>query len=167
MVLFAKAAERGVEPGGKRTQKGGSEVMTVADIESWVRGGESETVEFKRTTGERREAARTICAMLEELTVRAGLPRPEIIEAGGCVMVRFSPSRYVPPQRVAQNVTERQQRVLAFLSGCPSGAPVREIAAGLGLSETPRSLREDLTTLKLLGLVSGDGWGRGARWRLA
>ncbi len=30
-------------------------MMTVADIESWVRGGESETLEFKRTTGERRE----------------------------------------------------------------------------------------------------------------
>jgi ATP-dependent DNA helicase RecG len=29
-----------------------------------VRGGESETLEFKRTTGQRREAARTICAML-------------------------------------------------------------------------------------------------------
>jgi hypothetical protein len=39
-------------------------MMTVADIESWGRGGESETLELKRTTGERREAARTICAML-------------------------------------------------------------------------------------------------------
>ena len=39
-------------------------MMTVADIESWVRGGETETLELKRTTGERREAARTICAML-------------------------------------------------------------------------------------------------------
>jgi ATP-dependent DNA helicase RecG len=29
-----------------------------------VRGGESETLELKRTTGERREAARAICAML-------------------------------------------------------------------------------------------------------
>jgi ATP-dependent DNA helicase RecG len=39
-------------------------MMTVAEIESWVRCGESETLELKRTTGERREAARTICAML-------------------------------------------------------------------------------------------------------
>jgi ATP-dependent DNA helicase RecG len=39
-------------------------MITLADIESWVRGGESETLELKRTTGERREAARTICAML-------------------------------------------------------------------------------------------------------
>ena len=34
---------------------------------------------------------------MEELTVRAGLPRPEIFEAGGCVTVRFSPRRYAPP----------------------------------------------------------------------
>jgi ATP-dependent DNA helicase RecG len=104
---------------------------------------------------------------MEELTVRAGLARPEIFEQGGCVTVRFAPSSYVPPQRVAQDVTERQQRVLAFLAGHSSGAPVRDIATGLGYSGTPRSLREDLTTLKHLGLVTGEGWGRGARWRLA
>jgi len=39
-------------------------MISLADIETWVRGGESETLELKRTTGERREAARTICAML-------------------------------------------------------------------------------------------------------
>jgi ATP-dependent DNA helicase RecG len=104
---------------------------------------------------------------MEELTVRAGLARPEILEQGGCVTVRFAPSSYVPPQRVAQDVTERQQRVLAFLARHPGGAPVRDIAAGLGYSGTPRSLREDLTALKHLGLVTGEGWGRGARWRLA
>ena len=104
---------------------------------------------------------------IAELTSRAGLVTPMIEENGGCVVMRFLPSRYVPPQRVATNVTERQRRVLAFLSDHPNGSPVREIAAGLGFSGTPRSLREDLTTLKLLGLVAGDGWGRGARWRLA
>ncbi len=39
-------------------------MISLSDIASWVRGGESETLELKRTTGERREAARTICAML-------------------------------------------------------------------------------------------------------
>ncbi len=104
---------------------------------------------------------------MEELTLRAGLPSPEIFEAAGCVTVRFSPTVYLPPQRVAQNVTDRQQRVLLFLSGHPQGAAVRDIAAGLGLAGTPRSLREDLTTLKVLGLVDGKGWGRGARWLLS
>jgi ATP-dependent DNA helicase RecG len=42
---------------------------------------------------------------MEELTVRAGLARPEIFETTNCVTVRFSPTRYVPPQRVAQDVS--------------------------------------------------------------
>lgn len=104
---------------------------------------------------------------IAELTDRAGLPRPQIEEVAGCVMMRFTPSRYVPPQRVAKDVTERQQRVLAYLSEHPDGAPVREIAVGMGFIGTPRSLREDLTALKVLGLVTGQGWGRGARWYLS
>jgi ATP-dependent DNA helicase RecG len=38
--------------------------MTPEQITSWVASGESEMLEFKRTTGQRREAARTVCAML-------------------------------------------------------------------------------------------------------
>jgi ATP-dependent DNA helicase RecG len=38
--------------------------MTPKQIAAWAASGESETLEFKRTTGERREDARTLCAML-------------------------------------------------------------------------------------------------------
>ena len=38
--------------------------MTPDLIKTWATSGESETLEFKRTTGERREAVRTLCAML-------------------------------------------------------------------------------------------------------
>ena len=38
--------------------------MTPTQIAAWAAVGESETLEFKRTTGERREAMRTVCAML-------------------------------------------------------------------------------------------------------
>lgn len=38
--------------------------ITPDQIRVWAAGGESETMEFKRTTGERREAVRTLCAML-------------------------------------------------------------------------------------------------------
>lgn len=38
--------------------------MTYADIQHIVEGGESETVEFKKTTGQRRRAAETVCGML-------------------------------------------------------------------------------------------------------
>jgi len=104
---------------------------------------------------------------MAELTVAAGLPRPEIEDAGGCVTVRFRPSRYVPPLRVGHDLTERQQRVLAQLAGSSSGLAVRELAAALGLAESPWTIREDLAALKRLGLVVTTGWGRGARWELA
>jgi ATP-dependent DNA helicase RecG len=59
---------------------------------------------------------------MAELAARAGLPTPEIEEAGGGVTVRFRPTRYIPPQRVARELTERQQAVLAILDGgAPSG----------------------------------------------
>ncbi|HEX8244615.1 MAG TPA: ATP-binding protein [Longimicrobium sp.] len=38
--------------------------MTVAEIETLVSGGESPQVEFKLTTGQRTEGAKTVCAML-------------------------------------------------------------------------------------------------------
>ena len=38
--------------------------MTPDHIATWAASGESETIEFKRTTGERREAMHTLCAML-------------------------------------------------------------------------------------------------------
>jgi ATP-dependent DNA helicase RecG len=104
---------------------------------------------------------------MEELTVRAGLPRPEIIEAGGCVMVRFSPTRYVPPQRVAQDVTERQQRVLLCLSGSADGLALRDIRKGVGEEIAEWEIKNDLAALKHLGLVQVRGRARWARWVLA
>lgn len=38
--------------------------MNLAELEDLVSGGESERVEFKRSTGQRTEAAKTVCAML-------------------------------------------------------------------------------------------------------
>jgi ATP-dependent DNA helicase RecG len=104
---------------------------------------------------------------MEELTVRAGLASPEIFEAGGCVTVRFSPTRYVPPQRVAQNVTARQQRVLAVLSESGAGLALRDVHEMLGQGITERQARKDLEALRILGLAQATGHGRGSRWRLS
>lgn len=38
--------------------------MTRDQIDSWARAGESDVLEFKQTTGERKDAARALCAML-------------------------------------------------------------------------------------------------------
>ncbi len=104
---------------------------------------------------------------MEELTVRAGLPRPQIVESGGCVTVRFVPSSYVPPQRVAHDVTERQQRVLKSLSHAGSGLALRELHEQIGPGVTARQVRKDLEALRFLGLIQAFGHGRGARWRLS
>jgi len=103
---------------------------------------------------------------MAELTAKAGLPRPEIEEIGGGVTVRFRPSRYVPPQRVAHDVTERQRAILALLEeGASSGLALREIFERIGQSATERQVREDLATLRILGLAQPRGLGRGARWK--
>lgn len=104
---------------------------------------------------------------MEELTVRAGLPSPEIVETSGCVTVRFRPTVYVPPQRVAQNVTERQQRVLAVLSTSADGLALRDIRKGLGDDLPEWELKNVLAALKHLGLVQTTGYARGARWILS
>lgn len=104
---------------------------------------------------------------IAELMTQAGLPCPNIEEAAGCVTVRFTPSRYTPPQRVARDLTERQQQVLAILAAKGRGMALREIVAELGVEATPWVAKSDITILRSLGLVYGIGHGRGARWRLA
>jgi ATP-dependent DNA helicase RecG len=101
---------------------------------------------------------------MTELAVSAGLPRPEIEDAGGCVTVRFRPTGYVPPQRVGRDLTDRQRAILALLHQSAAGLPLREIHARLGGEPTERQVREDLATLSTLGLAISSGHGRGARW---
>ena len=99
-----------------------------------------------------------------ETLAQAGLPRPEIEDAGGCITVRFRPSRYVPPRRVGRDVTERQRMILTFLDQASRGLALREILSNLGGTATERQVREDLRVLRTLGLASPSGHGRGARW---
>lgn len=63
--------------------------MTPDEIKTLVTSGESETLEFKATTGTRREAAATICAMLNQ--------------RGGYVLFGITPEGLV----VGQDVSER------------------------------------------------------------
>lgn len=100
-----------------------------------------------------------------ELCIRAGHPEPEFGEQAGSVWVRFLPSGYIAPHRVAHDLTERQRELLHILSGKPS-MPLREIRASMKNPPSDRRLREELLHLKKLGLVSSSGHGRGAAWSL-
>ena len=101
---------------------------------------------------------------MAELTEQAGLPRPEFQEAAGTLLVRFRPSRYLPPKRVGHDLTEQQQAILQLLAEGGELA-LNEIHRKLGLG-TLRSVREDLAFLKRLGVLDSSGHARGARWCL-
>ena len=102
---------------------------------------------------------------MAELAEKAGLPRPEINDAGGCVTVRFRPGRYVPPRSVERSVTGRQRAILSLLNDAPDGLALREILRLLGNGDAQRRrVRADLAQLRALGLAVVRGYGRGARW---
>ncbi len=99
-----------------------------------------------------------------ELTERTGLPRPEIVEQAGCVVVRFRPIRYIPRRQVKQDLTERQRKILQLLSERP-GIGRKEIL--LVLQVELRPLNPDFEDLKRLGLIVQTGKRRGSVWHLA
>lgn len=100
-----------------------------------------------------------------ELSQQAGLPAPVIEEAGGGVVVRFHPGRYVPPQQVQRTISERQQAILSFLDDPVRGLSLREVVIKFNGKATRRQVREDLSILRTLGLAICEGHGRGARWK--
>ena len=101
---------------------------------------------------------------MAELAQKAALPRPEIEESSGSIVVRFRPSRYLPPQRIGHDLTLRQQEILRLL-GPGLTMALREIHQGLGTQVVSlRSLKDDLAFLKRLELIDSEGRGRGATW---
>lgn len=90
---------------------------------------------------------------------------PEFAERAGEVVVRFFPSRYVPPTRITCDLTQLQQEILAVLAerGSASAVELNERLAG---EQTTRSVLHHLKHLQNLGLVDKHGVTRGAAWRL-
>lgn len=103
--------------------------------------------------------------MIVDLCVRAGHPEPEFVAERNSFGVRFLPSGYIAPHRVAHDLTERQREILHVLArrGRLTFAEVREQLAD---PPSDRSIRNDLMQLRQLGLARLDGRGRGARWSL-
>jgi ATP-dependent DNA helicase RecG len=99
------------------------------------------------------------------LCVRAGHPEPEFGEQAGSVWVRFLPSGYIAPHRVAHALTDRQREVLQVI-GRGRRLPLRDIISGLSSPPAAGTVRDDLYHLKRLGLIDLQGHGRGAVWFL-
>ncbi len=102
---------------------------------------------------------------MAELTERAGLPRPEIEETAGAVVVRFRPGGYQAPLRVERDLTERQRAILMALEEERGGMALRDILLRLTNGASARQVRDDLQTLQALDMARTTGRGRGARWR--
>ena len=73
--------------------------MTAERIATTAAAGESETLEFKSTTGARREAARTVCAMLNQ--------------RGGQVLFGVTPEGRMAGQHVSERTIEEVGAELA------------------------------------------------------
>ena len=102
---------------------------------------------------------------MAEITTSAGLPRPEIEDAGGCVTVYFRHAQSVPSQGSGSDVIERQKAILTLLDRANDGLALREIHARLPLNTSERQVRRALTELRDRGLVASTGPGPAARWK--
>ena len=101
---------------------------------------------------------------MAELTTSAGLPRPEIEDAGGCVTVRFRHLQFVPSQRSGNDPIGRQEVILALLDRAVGGMALRQICARLAPHASKRQVKRTLAALRNRGLAVSTGRGPGARW---
>ncbi len=67
--------------------------MDFQELQKLVATGESETLEFKKTSGERREATQTLCGMLNH--------------RGGTILVGVDPKGIIPGQQVSDRTIEK------------------------------------------------------------
>lgn len=100
-----------------------------------------------------------------ELTQEAGLAAPEFDQRGGEVIVRFNPTRYVPPTRIVRELSPLQQELLVVLAAIGS-AQLHQIRSHLHANTPVATVQDNLRALRQFGLINLDGRGRGARWRL-
>lgn len=100
-----------------------------------------------------------------ELTADAGLPRPEIEDAGGCVTVRFLGGGRILSGQGVSDLTERQQAILALLHQAGRALKRREISSMLETKVGDRQLTRDLDDLRKKGLAVTTGRGPKTRWK--
>lgn len=100
-----------------------------------------------------------------ELCRIAGQPEAEFEEQSGNVVVRFRLSQYTPPLRVSHDLTDRQRGILQLLSDGVKWK-VQDILRSLKSPPAKRTLQDDLSLLRNLGLIESGSRGAGARWWL-
>lgn len=102
---------------------------------------------------------------MAELTAQAGLEPPEWEEVAGEVVVRFRPTHYVPPTRIAHDLSLLQRQLLAILSE-HGPCSLAKLRVELPDPIPPRTVQNNLIMLRHYELVTSSGRGAGARWNL-
>jgi ATP-dependent DNA helicase RecG len=103
---------------------------------------------------------------MAELTEQAGLPPPEIEASASQVMVRFRPTKYVPPLRVGHDLSELQRHLLAIVARV-GPCSLADILRLLPAEAARRTVQANLKMLAELGLVDPPRKrGAGAVWKL-
>jgi ATP-dependent DNA helicase RecG len=102
--------------------------------------------------------------MVQELET-AGLPRPEIEEVAGTVVIRFKPDSYVPPTKVSHHLSPSQREILGVLQRA-GPASLADISTAMPTIR-PKAIQKNLQVLRELGLIEITGQRRWARWALA
>ena len=92
-------------------------MTTSEQLAAWAAAGESETQEFKRSTGQRREAARSLCAMLNH--------------RGGRVLFGVEPDARVVGQQVSDHTLEEVAQELREIEP-PVFPTIERVALGGG-----------------------------------
>ena len=92
-------------------------MMSLEQIREWATGGESETVELKRSTAELRAAAKSLCAMLNH--------------RGGRVLFGVDKERRIVGQHVSDRTIEELAQELGEIDP-PVYPSVERVAVGNG-----------------------------------
>jgi predicted HTH transcriptional regulator len=121
--------------------------LTPDQLTALVATGESDTLEFKRSTGERREAMHALCAMLNH--------------RGGRVLFGVTPAGSVVGQQVSDRTLEELAQEIQSIE-----PPVFPDVVRVGHQAAEWEIKNDLALLKQCGLIIPEGRGRGACWRL-
>lgn len=102
---------------------------------------------------------------MAELTHEAGLAPPEFESRAGEVVVRFRPTRYVPPTRIGHALSPLQRELLAVLAQI-GPASLKQIGERLDVTTPRRTVQDNLRFLRQLDLVNSVGHGVSSRWNL-
>jgi ATP-dependent DNA helicase RecG len=92
--------------------------MTERQLHEWVQKGESDTLEFKATTGQRSDAFKTVCAFLNH--------------KGGRVLIGVQPNHEIRGQQVSDGTLQDLHNELQFLEP-PAFPDIEKVSLASGL----------------------------------